>query len=224
MRLGAISTTWSGLSSQDGCRLPPGLTISTSAPTIHDTLLLLTSTPSALKLLQYSIEMARWHALSCRVPRVKVGEDSVPNCQACGNSAHQLLRDLTEHPSSPIPPPPPDEPPGQLNLSWPSTVTYTRTKSHRSGFESGEAESLARSKLSEGTCRSDDSSSRSQIPHTHGRALGTAEFRLIRIMARENEPPEGVIHLLLETYSDKEFPEYEAVSYTWGGEDGDATL
>ncbi|RSL63377.1 hypothetical protein CEP53_004424 [Fusarium sp. AF-6] len=29
---------------------------------------------------------------------------------------------------------------------------------------------------------------------------------------------------MLETYSDREFPEYEAVSYTWGGEDGDATL
>lgn len=49
MRLGAISTAWFGLSSPQAAS---DLTISTSAPTIHDTLFLLTSIPPALKLTQ----------------------------------------------------------------------------------------------------------------------------------------------------------------------------
>ncbi|KAM5359637.1 hypothetical protein ACJZ2D_014310 [Fusarium nematophilum] len=71
--------------------------------------------------------MARWHAASCFSPRVWVGVDSIPQCSACGNSAHQQLQKMTKHPPKPIPPLSPDELPGQLNLSWPSTVPYTRS-------------------------------------------------------------------------------------------------
>ncbi|KAH7268548.1 heterokaryon incompatibility protein-domain-containing protein [Fusarium solani] len=171
--------------------------------------------------------MSRWHAISCHSPRIQVGDDSIPKCQACGNCAHHLLQDLTEHPASLIPSLPPDEPPGKLNLSWPSTITYTRTKSRRPSFESGAiehhapssaAESLACLKLSEET------SPRRWASHIHDRTLDADEFRLIALVANENESPADVIHLVLETYSDRECPEYEAVSYTWGGESGDAIL
>ncbi|RSL65271.1 hypothetical protein CEP54_004305 [Fusarium duplospermum] len=57
----------------------------------------------------------------------------------------------------------------------------------------------------------------------HGFTLAKDEFRLI-CLTEEKDLPADVIHLSLETYNDGNFPDYEAVSYTWGGEDGDGTL
>ena len=173
------------------------------------------------------ILMSRWHAISCHSPRIQVGDDSIPKCQACGNCAHHLLQDLTEHPASLIPSLPPDEPPGKLNLSWPSTITYTRTKSRRPSFESGAIEHQAPSSAAESLAclkLSEETSPRRWASHIHDRTLDADEFRLIALVANENESPADVIHLVLETYSDRECPEYEAVSYTWGGESGDAIL
>lgn len=227
MQLGAVSTARVQLPAKVPADwLPPTDDLYTS---YHNSSVQFHNLPVSLQffICPQKIIMARWHATSCDSPRIQVGDDSIPKCQACGNSAHHLLQSLTEHPSSLIPSLPPDEPAGKLNLSWPSTITYTRTKSRRPSFESGviqnhaassAAESLACPKLSEET------SSRGWASHVHDRMLREDEFRLIALVARENESPTDVIHLMLETYSDREFPEYEAVSYTWGGESGDATL
>ncbi|KAF2187965.1 hypothetical protein K469DRAFT_99468 [Zopfia rhizophila CBS 207.26] len=53
------------------------------------------------------------------------------------------------------------------------------------------------------------------------RALGAHEFRLASLSAvNDSHYP---IHLVLETFQHDECPEYEKVSYTWGGESGDST-
>lgn len=163
-----------------------------------------------------TLTMTRWHSPSCQSPLVWVGGDSVPRCNACGASAHEQLQQLREHPSNPFPPLPPDEKAGQLNLHWPSSVSYTREQS---------AAALAE-EIRDSLQISDTPSPRTtQTSLIHGRTLARDEFRLICLTAEEKDaPPTDVIHLSLEAYNDDNFPDYEAVSYTWGGEDGDSTL
>ncbi|RSL72030.1 hypothetical protein CEP53_001274 [Fusarium sp. AF-6] len=156
--------------------------------------------------------MTRWHSPSCQSPLVWVGEDNVPGCKGCGASAHEQLRQLKEHPSNPVPPLPPDEKAGQLNLHWPSSVTYTRKQTTASTGEIHESLQIP------------NTPSTTQKSLIHGCTLTRDEFRLVCLTAEEKNLPAGVIHLSLETYNDDNFPDYEAVSYTWGGEDGDDTL
>ncbi|VUC36766.1 unnamed protein product [Clonostachys rosea] len=53
-------------------------------------------------------------------------------------------------------------------------------------------------------------------------ALGADEFRLICLEAASSS--DDPIHLMLEVYSLESCPEYETVSYTWTGENGDSRL
>ncbi|KAL6365168.1 hypothetical protein LRP88_01150 [Fusarium phalaenopsidis] len=156
--------------------------------------------------------MTRWHSQSCQSPIVWVGEDSVPRCKACGASAHEQLQQLREHPSNPVSPLPPDEKAGQLNLHWPSSVSYTREKTAALTEEIHDCLQIS------------GLPSRTQKSLIHGRTLERNEFRLICLTAEEKDLPADVVHLSLETYNDGNFPDYEAVSYTWGGEGGDDTL
>ena len=154
--------------------------------------------------------MTRWHSPSCQSPLVWVGQDSVPACKACGASAHAKLKQLREHPTNPAPSLPPDEKAGQLNLHWPSSVPYTRERLDALSEQSREF-----LRISNAPPR------RSLI---HGCTLARDEFRLICLAAEGGDVPADVVHLSLEVYNDGNFPDYEAVSYTWGGEDGDDTL
>ncbi|KAJ8105694.1 hypothetical protein OPT61_g10025 [Boeremia exigua] len=55
--------------------------------------------------------------------------------------------------------------------------------------------------------------------HIYDKTLGETEFRVAYITASRDE--KAPVHLTLETHSDDSHPEYETVSYLWGGEDGD---
>ncbi|KAI8717598.1 HET domain-containing protein [Fusarium sp. LHS14.1] len=153
--------------------------------------------------------MTRWHSSSCQSPIVCIGDNSAPRCKACGASAHEKLQQLREHSPNPAPPLPPDEKPGQLNLYWPVGVPYTRSQTA----------SLA--KEIHDSLRISNTPSMTQKSLIHGRALAKDEFRLICLTPEERDLPEDAIHLSLETYNDGNFPDYEAVSYTWEGEDED---
>lgn len=175
--------------------------------------------------------MARWHAASCESPRIWVGEDSIPRCKACGNSAHQLLQEQTENPSDPFSPLSPNEMPGQLNLSWPSSVPYIRTKPEKGGglsMAENQARTLAGEFCDSPQLSNERPSSRGERvlekyqSLIHGGTLAADEFRLVYLTAEG--APADTIHVSLETYKDGNFPGYEAASYTWGGEDGDGTL
>ncbi|KAH8586865.1 heterokaryon incompatibility protein-domain-containing protein, partial [Bisporella sp. PMI_857] len=51
--------------------------------------------------------------------------------------------------------------------------------------------------------------------------LGADEFRLACLSAAMDD--KSPIHLTLEMYPKNDCPEYETVSYSWGGEDGDSS-
>jgi hypothetical protein len=129
-----------------------------------------------------------------------------------------------------------------MNLYWPSSVPYARSKHNRDTKPSApsptgeiEGESEANLQL---LSRLKNISIQPPQPDAIGSLevqqlvepvrspiygdLALDEFRLICLSAvtDENFP----LRLSLETYSQANCPEYETVSYTWGGEDGDCTL
>lgn len=154
----------------------------------------------------------RWHKASCDEPQVVVN-GNVPECRACGGSAEALLQRAAEEPApcySGIKLPP-EMPPGQMDLWWPPGVPYTRNGSPRAapGASSGDAASLALQV------------SASYLSEIYTSTLGKDQFRLLYLSGSHgiNSP----IHGNLVEYQQDNCPEYETVSYTWGGEDGDAT-
>lgn len=154
----------------------------------------------------------RWHKPSCDTPQVVVN-GNVPECRACGSSAEALLRRAADEPASSYSgiKLPPERPIGQMDLWWPPGVPYTRNGSPRASPEasSGDAASLV------------PNASDSSLSEIYTSTLGKDHFRLLYISGSGgiNSP----IHGNLVDYRQDNCPEYETVSYTWGGEDGDAT-
>lgn len=60
--------------------------------------------------------------------------------------------------------------------------------------------------------------------HIYGDTLAPDEFRLACLSAMSTDDGDYPLHVSLEVYNDRNCPEYETVSYTWGGEDGDYSL
>lgn len=154
----------------------------------------------------------RWHKLSCDTPQV-VAVGDVPECRACGSSASALLRMAAEEPAPSYSgiKLPPDAPIGQMDLWWPPCVPYTRNGAPRPkpGASSGDAASL------------EPQAPDSSLSEIYTSTLGKDRFRLLYLSgARGIRSP---IHGNLVGYECENCPEYETVSYTWGGEDGDAT-
>ncbi|XXH02661.1 hypothetical protein Hte_009043 [Hypoxylon texense] len=158
---------------------------------------------------------SRWHEPSCTDPDIVV-EGPTPFCKACHSkpslqdiiSQHELSNTSTARL-------PPDEPPHDLKLWWPESVPY----SNRALSENTQSPSTEPLRHNGGAehCKRDATGST-----IYPRALAPDEFRLLCIdIAPDKESP---IHVTLETYSDGNYPEYETVSYTWGGEDGDSRL
>jgi hypothetical protein len=61
-----------------------------------------------------------------------------------------------------------------------------------------------------------------EISPIYERRLTSNEFRLLRLCPVQNG--DDPVHLTLHTYTHDDCPEYETVSYTWGGEEGDSSL
>ncbi|KAF4956131.1 hypothetical protein FSARC_11661 [Fusarium sarcochroum] len=61
-------------------------------------------------------------------------------------------------------------------------------------------------------------------PGVYEDTLKVDQFRLVCLADSDNSLPDDVVHVSLETYQDEKSPEYEAVSCSWGGEDGNDTL
>ncbi|KAI1779254.1 heterokaryon incompatibility protein-domain-containing protein [Hypoxylon cercidicola] len=158
---------------------------------------------------------SRWHKSSCVNPDILV-EDSIPCCKSC-YSRPSLQDIISQHESSNQSSiqPPPDESSQDLKLWWPQTVPYCNQASSKD-TQSRETEPLQHASDTEDSLR--DATKSTIYP----RALEPTEFRLLRInsVSDKNSP----VHATVETYSDDNYPEYETVSYTWGGEDGDSRL
>lgn len=154
----------------------------------------------------------RWHKPSCDSPQVVV-DGKVPECRACGSSALALLEKAAEEPAPSYSgiKLPPEAPIGQMDLWWPPCVPYTRNgaTSAKPRGSSGNTSSLV--------LQASDSS----LSEIYTSTLGRDHLRLLYISgARGIDHP---IHGNLVEFERENCPEYETVSYTWGGEDGDST-
>ncbi|KAJ5723419.1 hypothetical protein N7488_001454 [Penicillium malachiteum] len=147
--------------------------------------------------------MSRCHTPSCLIPNVFV-HDKTPACTACGSSFSYEIASKSQASVSPPPPIPPDEPPGQLNLSWPPSIPYTRSGLPVSSREDGSS-----------TIVSNEPSSL-----VYDR-LSREEIRLARLSPSSDET--SPIHISLEKRLLADSVVHEATSYMWGGEDGDYT-
>ncbi|KAG6354525.1 hypothetical protein INS49_004542 [Diaporthe citri] len=98
-----------------------------------------------------------------------------------------------------------------MDLWWPPGVPYIRDGAPRNppAASSGDAASLA--------LHASDPS----LSEIYTCTLGPDRFRLIYLSAAST--PDSPIHVHLVDYGLDDCPEYETASYTWGGEDGDAT-
>ncbi|KAI4866210.1 heterokaryon incompatibility protein-domain-containing protein [Hypoxylon rubiginosum] len=158
---------------------------------------------------------SRWHEPSCTDPDIVV-EGSIPFCKAC-HSKPSLEDIISQHELSNMSTaqPPPDEPPHDMKLRWPESVPYV----NQAPSEDAESPSIKPLRHIGDAEHYEQDVTESII---YPSALAPDEFRLLCIsIAPDKESP---IHATLETYSDDNYPEYETVSYTWGGEDGDNHL
>ncbi|KAE9378860.1 HET-domain-containing protein, partial [Stipitochalara longipes BDJ] len=175
--------------------------------------------------------MSRWHNGTCQSPDVYIAGDSIPCCRGCGSSAATMLQSMEQTASNPFLPPPPDEPTGKMNLTWPPTVRYVRIQPDGKAVEIERPSPRDEDRLLEQASTSTvsgDTRHQSQVAMqsspTYEVALAPDEFRLICLSAVDNESTSHLLHLNLEVYQDHNCPDYEATSYTWGGEDNDSEL
>ncbi|KAK2772143.1 heterokaryon incompatibility protein het-6-like protein [Colletotrichum kahawae] len=161
--------------------------------------------------------MSRWHSSSCADPRIVV-EQQRPRCESCNSSPDidGLVAAEASKPS-PIPYLPPDEPPGEMHLWWPPCVPYVTAGPDGHPVPVQPPEELPRLHSSEG-----ESPGETDRLHIYPQRLKEDEFRVMCLYAVEdvNDP----IHISLDVYDDLRYHEYETVSYTWGGENGDIRL
>lgn len=176
--------------------------------------------------------MFHWHQAGCSQPTIE-DEEGLPWCTNCATQPPlaQLI-DLQATNQQPWEPPQ-DEPVGERNYFWPPSVPYDSEQQHHGNPVDNGADK-ARSACFFGPTSSSsgdkeeapdrDDPTAPLAPHYKER-LREDQLRLIclRPPAASGGWESALIHLELATFGDDECPEYEAVSYTWGGEDGECS-
>lgn len=159
---------------------------------------------------------ARWHKSDCSEPTV-IADDGVPRCLNCDASSATLVARLVAQnygitgdihlPAA--------APLGESNFWWPPCVPYKGTQIDvRRG--SWVSDNGVGSVSLFGT-----GSGSSSVSIIYPSSLDADHFRLIYLESDDSYSP---IHISLEEHSFDDCPEYETVSYLWGGEGGDSTL
>lgn len=157
----------------------------------------------------------RWHKSDCSQPSVAV-YDGVPHCHSCGLSASVLVAQLDAQNQErggnirlPV-----EAPLGEANLWWPPCVPYCSSKADK------------RTDSEPSGCGKDTNRITQQhyepssISPIYPSSLDSSHFRLIYLTESDDISP---THIQLEEYAIDDHPEYETVSYVWGGEEGDST-
>lgn len=157
--------------------------------------------------------MTRWHRATCQSPEVIVdSEDNRPQCRECGSSCPSedelLAAQATVSSPSTLPP---DKPRGQMDLYWPSEALYESTLDP--GGPNRRREHTRKENL-------DASSTFSLNAHIYPNSLDAKQIRLVCLTSTPDA--DHPLHVTLEVYDHDNRPEYEAVSYMWGGEDGNS--
>lgn len=164
--------------------------------------------------------MSRWHDASCTAPDVYV-DGEIPRRRAC-DTAPDLKAIIARDAKSSAPPQaPPDEAIGQMNLHWPPSVPYRRLQ----GSRDVESDAVNSSTSEPSPQPSPRLTPPLPIPPSfvYGSTLNRDQIRLICIDPAINDRESSPIHINLEVHSNDGGPEYEALSYAWGGENGDSS-
>lgn len=176
--------------------------------------------------------MSRWHCNDCPGPDINVPEDGVPVCRGCEASPNleEIVQKAQDSSVLRIKVPE-DRPVGSMNLSWPASVPWTHngvSLLHSTHTDARvDQHGAAAVNLSLVTQRNtpDDyapgAQGRNSAVYTN--RLSTTQLRLLRLDPVEAQNSDMPLHVTLETYELDDCPEYEAISYTWAGEDGDPT-
>ncbi|KAK3360705.1 heterokaryon incompatibility protein-domain-containing protein, partial [Lasiosphaeria hispida] len=163
--------------------------------------------------------MTRWHSATCRAPDIKV-RGRGPYCKTYGVEPDVQKLIAAKKNDSPFPPCPRDELPGRFNFSWPSTVPYSSPPDSRTTAQlrpNASAPYTACANSGRGQTRGNSSPPNLIYPSR----LKVDELRLIVLLASADYT--YPMHVDLETHRDYCCPEYEAMSYSWGGENGDSS-
>ncbi|RWA05284.1 hypothetical protein EKO27_g9829 [Xylaria grammica] len=167
-----------------------------------------------------------WHDLKCPGPKIELEEHEpncgikdtrhfpplfklVPYCVACGQRPplHDIL---SKHGNSgTLGVEPEVKPLGQLNLYWPSTSLYHGSTELATPEKSTQEERF--STVYPATLLPDQFRQARLSPAQGGNFKQT--------LSNAADPEDFPVHLTLEIYHEDNYPEYEAFSYTWGGED-----
>lgn len=160
----------------------------------------------------------RWHRSDCSNPSITLDGD-IPRCLGCDANSSDLVSRLIAHHHAQAAGIhlPAEAPLGQANFWWPPSVPYYRSQAGNGTDSDPSAGEEAGTELS-----TQDSSPSSYSPSPiYPSSLDSSHFRLIYLT--ESEDISAPIHIQLEEYSFTDHPEYETVSYVWGGEEGDST-
>lgn len=113
---------------------------------------------------------------------------------------------------------PAEAPLGQANFWWPPSVPYYKSQTGTGTDSEPGAGGEAGTEL----FTKDSSISSCSPSPIYPSSLDSSHFRLIYL--NESEDISAPIHIQLQEYSFTDHPEYETVSYVWGGEEGDSIL
>ncbi|KAK4167930.1 heterokaryon incompatibility protein-domain-containing protein [Cladorrhinum sp. PSN259] len=185
----------------------------------------------------------RWHLDSCLKPDIVVnsGNNGIRDagivdgdinifcrtCKRAPNVAELIARHGRQNTSESGLRIPPDEPYGNYRLSWPRTVHYsssavsTNVQTTEENCQPNAAQAppeIAAENVFE------IQSETGPRNHVYSDRLADTEFRLLRLDPVISTDVNRPIHVILEAHNDDMYPEYETLSYTWGGEDNDVSL
>lgn len=168
--------------------------------------------------------MSRWHQPWCDRPDIDVAGPT-PKCKACGASAptyEALAHQLGVQNSLSIPQ---DEVSGKMSFWWPPCLPWTHNLHPSVGVTPDEAKDAGHDKVplkgtSEAQSPEDIKICTKISSPVYERSLRSDELRLICLAGSQDR--DSPLHFSLELYDDVDCPEYETVSYTWAGEDGNA--
>lgn len=166
----------------------------------------------------------RWHRPDCTDPIIIVDNHKLPRCHICGASPSALIARLVAEAqvSRGAIHLPPETPLDKANFWWPPCVPWSNF-SGTVGTSVGTSVGMSPPDEEEevGKILLNDAAS-SSASYIYRSTLDSSRFRLMYIT--ESEDVSGPIHIQLEDYDFDDHPEYETVSYTWGGENDDSTL
>jgi hypothetical protein len=159
--------------------------------------------------------MNNWHSTLCRKPDIVV-VDGVPYCSNCDSTpdlaSYSEVFQVPETEDS-------STSPSSLNLRWPSSIKYTTYPQAELQVDSASDTSEVQAVPCKRARHSYNQQHHNKQPQGYCGFLSKYELRLLSL---PKAPLNAPLHGQLDWTDLLDAPPFEALSYTWGGEDGNA--